>query len=193
MAVDYTVPRRCVRCGLIKEPHEYSIIVRPYTGKLVHRKACKECLRFQDKAYLQRPQAVLRRRATYRRYWEKLDDEGKRLRRYHNKVRAQEMKRRTIQVYGGQCECCGEMTPEFLSIDHIDGRDPSVNYDKERFRIRKAVLRGVRIEGLRLLCYNCNCGREWNGGICPHVDFDPELTPLKLRDAFVSVMAKAHV
>jgi hypothetical protein len=25
--------------------------------------------------------------------------------------------------------------------------------------------------GYRILCYNCNCGRALNNGICPHKDF----------------------
>lgn len=34
---------------------------------------------------------------------------------------------------------------------------------------RWAILNGFPDE-LQLLCFNCNCGRQRNGGVCPHVD-----------------------
>src|SRR3954462_12966328 len=30
-------------------------------------------------------------------------------------------KKKVIEHYGGRCQCCGEVTLAFLSIDHIDG------------------------------------------------------------------------
>lgn len=26
-----------------------------------------------------------------------------------------------LNAYGGLCKCCGESSPDFLSLDHIDG------------------------------------------------------------------------
>lgn len=26
-------------------------------------------------------------------------------------------------------------------------------------------------EGYQVLCYNCNCGKSINNGICPHLDY----------------------
>lgn len=73
--------------------------------------------------------------------------------------------------YGGnppKCACCGEGEMKFLTIDHINGGG----------RIHRGKIRGNRVykwlidnnypEGFRVLCYNCNCGRARNNGICPH-------------------------
>jgi hypothetical protein len=73
--------------------------------------------------------------------------------------------------YGGECACCGEDEPMFLTIDHVNG-----NGAEER-RVYKgghtsAFLRMIIDEGFpdryQLLCWNCNCGRHRNGGVCPH-------------------------
>ena len=81
----------------------------------------------------------------------------------------QEIKIATIKAYGGKCECCGEVEPRFLTIDHKNGNG------KEH---RKSVGRGWRMylwlakqgfpkDDYRLLCYNCNCARGQYGR-CPH-------------------------
>lgn len=77
--------------------------------------------------------------------------------------------------YGGRCECCGETTEKFLTLDHIDG-----DGTKHRRAIKRpgtGFYRWVRLNGfpdiLRLLCWNCNCGRRMNGGICPHQQKHP--------------------
>lgn len=80
-----------------------------------------------------------------------------------------------LAAYGGQCACCGETTPEFLTIDHIysDGN----NHRKEGRYTREGVAapslyRWLRKEGfpkdrVQILCWNCNCAKG-KYGICPH-------------------------
>jgi len=74
-----------------------------------------------------------------------------------------------IAAYGGQCQCCGESVPEFLTIDHINGGG-------KKHRRRMAGTWGVIRElkrlgwpkvGYRLLCWNCNCAIG-AFGVCPH-------------------------
>ena len=107
-----------------------------------------------------------RRRADPQRHAEKKARMAKRLRE-----RRREEKLACFAAYGGTCVCCGEREPVFLTIDHVHG-----NGNKER---RATKLVGIRFylklkaEGYprdryRVLCYNCNCGRALNGGICPH-------------------------
>jgi hypothetical protein len=75
-------------------------------------------------------------------------------------------------AYGGKCTCCGESTPEFLGIDHIDGRGYKPR-DKHGLRIGgKDFYRWLRQQGFpqdeyRLHCHNCNQSRGYNG-YCPH-------------------------
>src|ERR1051326_154650 len=83
---------------------------------------------------------------------------------------AAERKKRVLAAYGGKCTCCGETEPKFLTIDHVKGHG-----NEHR---RALGLRGYRFyrwlekegwpPGYTVLCFNCNCGRYFNGGVCPH-------------------------
>jgi hypothetical protein len=60
----------------------------------------------------------------------------------------------------------------FLTIDHInnDGaqhRRPSGRRMKGEKLTRWLILNNFP-EGFQILCWNCNCGKSRNGGICPH-------------------------
>ena len=78
-----------------------------------------------------------------------------------------------FNYYGKSCICCGETEPLFLTLDHInnDGRQDrpkdgstSIWYKK----IATLIRTGKPRKDLRVMCYNCNCGRARNRGICPH-------------------------
>lgn len=78
--------------------------------------------------------------------------------------------------YGGwECACCGEKIRMFLTLDHVDGNGA----EHRRSLLGKsqgcgssafycALVKAGFPEGFQVLCYNCNCGRHRNGGICPH-------------------------
>lgn len=72
--------------------------------------------------------------------------------------------------YGGRCACCGETEPGFLTIDHVNG-DGSA-HRKLVGGAGEATLRDIQHRGypsdFQVLCFNCNCGRQFNGGTCPH-------------------------
>lgn len=77
-------------------------------------------------------------------------------------------KEKVIKFYGGVCVCCGESNIGFLTIDHI-------NNDGAKQRAlpgnRSTYVRAIRDnypDDLQVMCWNCNCGRHWNGGVCPH-------------------------
>jgi hypothetical protein len=74
--------------------------------------------------------------------------------------------------YGGAvCVCCGETDIRFLTLDHI-------NNDGAQHRQRSGS--GINLycwlkknnypECIQVLCYNCNCARAHNNGVCPHKD-----------------------
>jgi hypothetical protein len=76
---------------------------------------------------------------------------------------------RVIAAYGGKCTCCGETTPEFLAIDHV-------NNDGHKHRAEigytcEAIYRWAERHGfpktLQVLCHNCNLAKEFYGS-CPH-------------------------
>ena len=75
--------------------------------------------------------------------------------------------------YGGdppKCACCGETNIGFLTIDHVnnDGRAHKKSLKN------KNIYLALRSKGFPtdppviVLCFNCNCGRDRNGGVCPH-------------------------
>lgn len=78
----------------------------------------------------------------------------------------------TIEAYGGRCACCGEANPVFLTIDHANN-DGAAHRGATRAS-GNALYQLLKQEGwpkdrgLRVLCFNCNCGRAVNGGVCPH-------------------------
>lgn len=116
------------------------------------------------------------RRKNYKR-WRQTDNE--RRRRNKDKINSArnlhnlELKRRIIAHYGAECSCCGEKTPAFLTIDHIDGGG-----DKHRKQLFGKNMGGTKFyhwlekqeypRGYSVLCWNCNCGKRINRGICPH-------------------------
>lgn len=94
---------------------------------------------------------------------------------YHleaNRKLHQKYKLIVISHYGGKCECCGEDNIGFLTIDHIngDGKEHrnSLGSPGSHFYKRLIDCGFPKDPPLRVLCYNCNCGRYTHGGICPH-------------------------
>jgi len=71
--------------------------------------------------------------------------------------------------YGNKCSCCGELESLFLTLDHVknDGAAHKRRVGKS-WAFYLWVVKHRYPKSLRLLCYNCNCGRYRNGGICPH-------------------------
>lgn len=71
-----------------------------------------------------------------------------------------------IKYYGGKCSCCGESIIEFLTLEHLNGRDKT----KKRRTGKAAWLEAKRAgwpNDLTVLCFNCNCAKGAFGS-CPH-------------------------
>lgn len=89
--------------------------------------------------------------------------------------RRQRMKSLVFGHYGWVCACCGESTPEFLTIDHFN-EDGAEHRRKKDVRsqglygwlVRQYQTQGQWPAGFQTLCRNCNYGKYINGGICPH-------------------------
>lgn len=92
----------------------------------------------------------------------------------YNKERNRELKITVFKAYGGAfCVCCGERRLAFLTLDHIhsDGKKHREELgNRGRGQLFYHYLRRNNFPdfGLRVLCFNCNCGRQANGGTCPH-------------------------
>jgi hypothetical protein len=75
---------------------------------------------------------------------------------------------RVVAHYGGACACCGETTPEFLALDHIEGGG-----EQHRAQVGQGsnmvewLIKSGLPEGFRVLCHNCNQAIGYYGA-CPH-------------------------
>jgi hypothetical protein len=79
---------------------------------------------------------------------------------------------KVLEHYGAQCACCSEKEPIFLTVDHIH------NDGAQHRRLSGGRMKAEKLwkwlvdnefpEGFQILCWNCNCGKHRNGGICPH-------------------------
>ena len=69
------------------------------------------------------------------------------------------------------CDCCGETTKEFLTLDHInnDGTQERRKLNGGGHHNYRFIIKNNFPPGYRIMCYNCNCGRARTiNKICPH-------------------------
>lgn len=70
-----------------------------------------------------------------------------------------------IARYGGKCSCCGELEIEFLTLEHLYGRE--LNDSKTGKAAWLKVKREKFPDKYTVLCFNCNCAKGIHGS-CPH-------------------------
>lgn len=66
------------------------------------------------------------------------------------------------------CACCGERIATFLALDHVEGGGPAQRQETGGGGFYTWLKKNGYPPGFRVLCHNCNHGREINGGVCPH-------------------------
>jgi hypothetical protein len=71
-----------------------------------------------------------------------------------------------------QCPKCDVVDARFLTVDHIknDGAKHRRKIGEGPWVLYWWLKKNGFPEGYRIYCYNCNCGRQRNNGICPHED-----------------------
>lgn len=85
-----------------------------------------------------------------------------------------EIRRRdqVIKAYNSHCACCNENESRFLTVDHVnnDGdkhrREIGISRGGDKFY--SWIIKNNFPQFLQLLCWNCNMGKVFNDGICPH-------------------------
>ena len=91
---------------------------------------------------------------------------------YHTQLKKKsddKLKDEVFSAYGGyKCNCCGETIVEFLVIDHIDGGGTEHRKNVVGTGIYRWLRQNGFPEGFQVLCCNCNWGRKFHNGICPH-------------------------
>jgi hypothetical protein len=91
----------------------------------------------------------------------------------YNKKRLRNIKIVIFKAYGNKCNCCGESNPKFLTIDHVnnDGgkfRKSNLSFLKVNYNYYNWIIKNNFPSDLQLLCFNCNQGKAFNNGVCPH-------------------------
>lgn len=76
-----------------------------------------------------------------------------------------------FEHYGNACACCGEDEQEFLTIDHIHNNGSKHRKENDTgkgFNLYRWLINNNYPSGFQLLCWNCNCAKQFNKGVCPH-------------------------
>lgn len=116
--------------------NEYDILSAQYV--------CKNCRKLRDKQKYQNRKEIIREK-------QRLHDLS--------------VKLKVIAAYGGKCFCCGENTPEFLTVDYIKREN---NDKKSGGRLYRWLIKNnFPKEKYQILCHNCSCAKELFG-YCPH-------------------------
>ncbi len=98
------------------------------------------------------------------------DKNRERVREHFHRVKKPYIEK-VLDHYGRKCACpgCSETNPIFLTIDHINN-DGNVQRKKvSQHRLPRWLVENNFPDGYQLLCWNCNCGKHRNKGICPHL------------------------
>ena len=137
--------KTCSKCKIEKDEDEFYRIRKNEEKKHYW---CKHCMKVPHKL----SPAAIEHRNTYKR-----------------EKRAQLRLETLIHYSNGlmKCSCCGESQERFLTLDHInnDGWKDKRKYGRS---VMDMVKKQSYPEGYQILCYNCNCGRAHNKGVCPH-------------------------
>jgi len=73
-----------------------------------------------------------------------------------------------FRIYGDRCVCCGETNKKFLTVDHINGGGSRDRHANKGVKFYTRIAEEADRTKYQILCYNCNCGRARNKGVCPH-------------------------
>ena len=173
--------KTCCRCRRSKSSADFNRNSSKRDGLAPQ---CKECSAAYGKVWYQKNR---KHKAELQRKWaqknrDKINARRRDFFKYNNiKLRARQkryyknLKLDMIAAYGGQCVCCGIKAPEFLSINHKDGKG-----HEERKKLygsgqcgagvafyARLKKRGWPKDNYELMCYNCNCSNGFFG-YCPH-------------------------
>tara|TARA_B110000438_G_scaffold3908_1_gene3936 strand:+ start:25432 stop:25941 length:510 start_codon:yes stop_codon:yes gene_type:complete len=89
----------------------------------------------------------------------------------YGKARRLERRLKVISHYSNgknECDCCKEKEMAFLTIDHINN-DGQKHRKASKNNLYDYLITRKFPKGLRVLCFNCNSGRDKSPGkICPH-------------------------
>lgn len=138
--------KKCSKCGNVKNDSEF----KSSGGRL--RSKCIPCL-----IQYQREYNLV--------YGEMNRDKLKEYqRRYRAAGKHKVYRVKFLEMYGGKCECCGEMEEVFLALDHKKGNKRRIS---NTYKSYVDATKTLDNDEYRILCHNCNMATK-GGNICPH-------------------------
>lgn len=137
--------KTCTKCGETKPVEKFRVNRRNSSGR---GQPCGKC---HSKA----SRASARRTGSFALQWQRA---------------AAKLRQRILDAYGNRCACCGETTPEFLTVDHFnnDGAEHRKLIGHGNHFYKWLAKHGFPQEDFQLLCWNCNCAKG-RYGACPHM------------------------
>jgi hypothetical protein len=150
--------RLCKDCGETKSLVDFPMVDREKPH--IRRHFCKPCNAARTERW---------RQANYER-WRSLTRKHAETR---TKPKYRILRRAIVAAYGGGCSCCSERTTQFLAIDHVNndgGKARGAQHPHSGLPFLLWIIDNNFPDTLRVLCHNCNMGRQFNGGICPHLE-----------------------
>lgn len=145
--------KTCTKCDTPKELDKFP---KQKCGKYGVNSICKACqAEYKRQHYAKNPQVIEDRKAYFKKYRKSIKDQ-------------------VFDHYGERCACCGETCRVFLTLDHVNGdgaehrRELGGGRTTSTDKTWRWLVANDFPDGFQILCYNCNCGKRDNGGICPH-------------------------
>ncbi len=164
--------RNCEKQRRLAERKELASLCHCGAARKEGSKQCQECLTKRNVLFRKRREAGLCEKCSD----PVPDGQSKCVPcRTKNNARQRDLCRRikaeVFAHYGARCECCGETTFEFLSIDHIGGGGTRHREEINKTKHGGSIFMWLKYHGFpvgyRTLCFNCNCARGFSGE-CPH-------------------------
>lgn len=116
--------------------------------------------------------SLLRNKKLNRDSWDRTSEEIKITRRVDSRKYRKDLRHELFSHYGKKCICCGEGGEKFLTFDHINN-DAYVERKEGKYKstglsFHLWLRKNNFPKNIQVLCWNCNCGKRVNNGICPH-------------------------
>ena len=81
-------------------------------------------------------------------------------------ARRRAVRAKVVRELGGKCQCCGETTPVFLTIDHVQNDGAKDRQTARHLLYKRILTEGCPPDRYQILCWNCNSAKALGG--CPH-------------------------
>jgi len=139
-------------------------------AKRIRRTINKRNRRKNEPGFREKELAIIK--AWYKKNRKRILEQRRKYRRTYFK----RLKDEVYEAYGGyKCQCpgCRVTEPLFLTLDHVKNNAKKILKLHGNERGMKQLLwikkNGFPKGMFLVMCWNCNCGRARNGGVCPHL------------------------